>query len=73
MQVDLQALPAYNTEELEQLKQQNESLKAVIKEMRMQMEDLGHDLPKSDLEDLPPKSESSYATKGMLNMLMGTC
>lgn len=45
-------------EQVENLKQQNQSLKSVIKEMRTQMENLGHDLPQMTLMD-PVKKDSS--------------
>ncbi|CAC5378969.1 unnamed protein product [Mytilus coruscus] len=45
-------------EQFENLKQQNQSLKSVIKEMRTQMENLGHELPQMTLMD-PVKKDSS--------------
>ncbi|XP_060080442.1 coiled-coil domain-containing protein 57-like [Ylistrum balloti] len=43
-----------NSEDVERLQKQNDSLRSVIKEMRMQMENLGQELPVSD-RDLESK------------------
>ena len=46
-------------EEMTQLQEQNDNLRAVIKEMRNQMEYLGQELPPSDEKDKPQESSAA--------------
>ena len=44
-----------SSQDMSELQEQNENLRAVIKEMREQMEQLGHQIPVSD-KNLQPRS-----------------
>ena len=49
-QIELAQSSVSDQDEVSTLQQQNDNLRAVIKEMRTQMEELGHDIPDVNLQ-----------------------
>ena len=58
-----------SSQDMSELQEQNENLRAVIKEMREQMEQLGHQIPVTD-KNLQPRSADKI-TEGTNTMAFG--
>ena len=56
MQVDLEKSSLVSADEVKLLQDQNDNLKLVVKEMRSQMETLGHEIPAEDKQS--PRGQS---------------
>ena len=63
-QIEMARAASLSSQDMSDLQEQNDNLRAVIKEMREQMEQLGHQIPVSD-KNLQPRSGDKI-TEGML-------
>ena len=59
-----------SSQDMSELQEQNENLRAVIKEMREQMEQLGHQIPVTD-KNLQPRSADKI-TEGTKTIAVAT-
>ena len=62
-QIEMARAASLSSQDMSDLQEQNDNLRAVIKEMREQMEQLGHQIPVSD-KNLQPRSGDKI-TEGM--------
>ncbi|XP_060556177.1 coiled-coil domain-containing protein 57-like [Ruditapes philippinarum] len=65
IKIDIEEMSMATDEEMQQLREQNENLKMVIREMRSQMEQLGHDIPVSNVEIEKDKGCSEDYVSGL--------